>query len=351
VAICNITFYAYNDAWKLDSEDGLSKILEGFERYFLSAKAWTLLSILFGFGFGMLLDKKNNEEQGAVFYFVKRMFILLLFAIINTLFNNGDILRDYAILGLFLLLFYKLSARTLFIISLSLFVLLPFFSCYIGTLDTTFLDTQLKAASTLKYSYNVWEIFKYNYLVNFYQEVISPFYLYTVHYVMFLCMLLGLAAQKIRFFDALEGHRKTLKKIAIFSLFFVLVYHTYFAIVGKNIPKLFDYFKPRFWTIIATMLFTAASICLLYLNGKCKKLFSYFAVVGKMALTNYITQDVISFFVFQGIGLRLYHSFPYYFYFFFAIGIYSLQVFFSRWWLKRHQYGPVEWLWRNLSKN
>jgi uncharacterized protein len=24
-------------------------------------------------------------------------------------------------------------------------------------------------------------------------------------------------------------------------------------------------------------------------------------------------------------------------------------VFFSKWWLSRYQYGPVEWLWRSLS--
>ena len=30
----------------------------------------------------------------------------------------------------------------------------------------------------------------------------------------------------------------------------------------------------------------------------------------------------------------------------FCIGFYTLQVFISRWWLSRYQYGPLEYIWR-----
>ncbi|MFN7186920.1 MAG: DUF418 domain-containing protein [Cyclobacteriaceae bacterium] len=26
-----------------------------------------------------------------------------------------------------------------------------------------------------------------------------------------------------------------------------------------------------------------------------------------------------------------------------------LQIFLSKWWLSRYQYGPVEWFWRSLT--
>jgi uncharacterized protein len=30
----------------------------------------------------------------------------------------------------------------------------------------------------------------------------------------------------------------------------------------------------------------------------------------------------------------------------FGIGVFALQVAFARWWLARHAYGPLEWVWR-----
>ena len=34
---------------------------------------------------------------------------------------------------------------------------------------------------------------------------------------------------------------------------------------------------------------------------------------------------------------------------FIGLAIYSAQVPFSKWWLKTHRYGPMEWLWRTLT--
>jgi uncharacterized protein len=110
------------------------------------------------------------------------------------------------------------------------------------------------------------------------------------------------------------------------------------------------YFQWYYWCVLATMVFTAAGICLLHLNGKCKRLFHSFSVVGRMTLTNYMMQNVISFFIFKGVGLRLFDSLPYYVYFIIAIGLYMLQLVFSTWWLKRYAYGPLEGLWRKLSR-
>jgi uncharacterized protein len=236
---------------------------------------------LFGFGFGILLERKNQETGSANVYFIKRMLILFVFAFVNTVFQWGDILRDYAGLGLLLLLFYPLPAKKLFVISICMFLLLPFFSAFIASIDITATDPRITVLTPLKHSQSIFKIVKYNFLMSYYEEVIGAFYLYTVHYTMFLCMLLGLAAQKTHFFDRLETHRKNVQKIAIVTLVFVLVYNTYFIIIGKNIPHFFDYFRPRFWAVIATMLFTTACICLLYLNGKCKKLFFYFSLMGK----------------------------------------------------------------------
>jgi uncharacterized protein len=94
----------------------------------------------------------------------------------------------------------------------------------------------------------------------------------------------------------------------------------------------------------------AAALCLLYLSGRLRRLFMAFQSVGRMTLTNYMTQNVVSFFLFSGAGFSLRHAgLPALFFVGLALLVYLLQVFFSRWWLARYRYGPVEWVWRCLS--
>jgi hypothetical protein len=33
----------------------------------------------------------------------------------------------------------------------------------------------------------------------------------------------------------------------------------------------------------------------------------------------------------------------------FALVIYVAQIYFSKWWLSKYRYGPIEWVWRQLS--
>ena len=74
-----------------------------------------------------------------------------------------------------------------------------------------------------------------------------------------------------------------------------------------------------------------------------------FSYVGRMALTNYLMQSVISTTIFYSYGLGLYGrvgpllDLP------LALVIYGLQVPFSRWWLSSHRYGPMEWVWRRYD--
>jgi uncharacterized protein len=345
VVISNYIGFAYSQKGTIHGEGIFSTIIETLEIHLFSAKGWTLLFVLFGFGFGILSQKNNTKAN---FDFIKRMLVLLLFALINSLLYDGDILRDYAVLGILLVFFNKLSARKLFLICITMFLFLPFLESFANTIDTTFIETETSKIAQLRYSYNLYDVVKYNFLNSYYYEILGPSYTYTGHYTMFICMLFGLALQKINFFYDLRLYHKTLIVTSIITLLFTL----FFIILNySDLSKapFLQYFQPGYWVVLSTMIFTVSCICLLYLNEKCKQLFSYFSVIGKMTLTHYITQNSIAFFVFQGIGFRLFNTMPLYFYFIFAIILYVFQVFFSIWWLKRYQYGPLEYLWRRLS--
>jgi uncharacterized protein len=85
-----------------------------------------------------------------------------------------------------------------------------------------------------------------------------------------------------------------------------------------------------------------------------RKLWKYleyaFAPVGRMALTNYALQALLPALVFgnytPGIPWSSLGVWPR---IFLLLGLFILQVLFSRAWLKRFRFGPFEWLWRSLT--
>ncbi len=80
-------------------------------------------------------------------------------------------------------------------------------------------------------------------------------------------------------------------------------------------------------------------------HGRARGLLAPLAPTGRMALTHYLGQSVIGTLFFYGYGLghwgmgRAWQLV-------FVLVVFALQVFFSRWWLARFRYGPLEWVWR-----
>ncbi|HEY0660477.1 MAG TPA: DUF418 domain-containing protein [Lysobacter sp.] len=70
------------------------------------------------------------------------------------------------------------------------------------------------------------------------------------------------------------------------------------------------------------------------------------APAGRMALTNYLLQSVVMTLLFYGYGLGWFEQLPRAWQVPFVLAFFALQVVFSRWWLQRFRYGPLEWLWR-----
>ncbi|WP_309609879.1 DUF418 domain-containing protein [Flavobacterium sp.] len=346
VVICNYSVFAYDENYQIIGKGFVSKILQTLEKFLFSAKGWSLLFVLFGFGFGVFMDKfQGNSYLG----FIKRMFILFVFAFVNSIIYDGDILRDYAFLGLLILFFYKLSAKKILIIASMILFFIPFLDAYINALDMSYVETQIAIIAPLRYSHSIVDLFKFNFWSSYYFEVVNLGYSVTAHCVMFVCMLLGLWAQKTNFFEKASFYPKRIKKIILISFVSALVLSLILFFSFQNKATYLAYFSPNYWIVLLTMIFTTACICLLFLKQRCRTIFGCFSIVGRMTLTNYMVQNLISFFIFQGFGLRLFYTLPYYCYFLIAVGVYILQIFFSFWWLKSNNYGPLEILWRRWS--
>lgn len=73
------------------------------------------------------------------------------------------------------------------------------------------------------------------------------------------------------------------------------------------------------------------------------------AAVGRMVLTNYLLQSLILVGVFWGYGLGLFGQVGRFNLWWFILGVWTLQLAYSPWWLRRYRFGPAEWLWRSLT--
>src|SRR5436309_9995015 len=104
----------------------------------------TLFSILFGYGFGVIMQRLEKKSINSTPFFLRRMFWLFIFGCVNLALWNGDILHIYAMTGIFLLLFRKQTNRNILVYSAFFIFILPivirfyqhFFLHYLLNYDT-----------------------------------------------------------------------------------------------------------------------------------------------------------------------------------------------------------------------
>jgi uncharacterized protein len=80
-----------------------------------------------------------------------------------------------------------------------------------------------------------------------------------------------------------------------------------------------------------------------------QKTLSVFTPMGQMALTNYLMHSVILSCIFYGYAGGQYGEISRAPQMLLVFGIIIFQLLFSKWWLNRYRFGPMEWLWRSLT--
>jgi uncharacterized protein len=80
-----------------------------------------------------------------------------------------------------------------------------------------------------------------------------------------------------------------------------------------------------------------------------KRLFIWFAPVGRTALSNYIFQSFIAITIFYGIGFGYTGKYSFSTVLAIAIVIFLWQIAFSTVWLMYFRFGPIEWIWRQMT--
>jgi uncharacterized protein len=321
--------------------------------FFVGGKFMYIFAFLFGYGACLQFDKHEKNDTFKSFWF-RRMTILFCIGILHILLlNYGDILAAYALLGMTIPYFIKKSNKTL-IILLIVLQLIPAFEYalrkfleypYFYDVSKYSIDEYIQ----INASNNLWELMQLR-LYDFFTFRNEKLIFYMPKELSL--FLLGIICAKKNLIKKCYS-----KKGIIFcamSTIVVVVYYLY----EEPFELLFNKEEPVQAIIFFVLNLAKENIQgLLYIFGFValwnlnlfSKSFSFLKYSGRMALTNYLMQSLICFFIFSGFGLGLYGTLSPSKLLLFSLYILSFQWIFSYLWLKKYQFGPMEWVWRRLT--
>ena len=324
-----------------------------------SGKAYCIFALLFGFTF--FIQDNSQKEKGKDFRgrFAWRLVLLLFIACINSTLFPGEILVLYALVGYVLIAVCRLSTRTVAIIA----VILLLQPLEWGQLIYALVNPEYIMNAEFDAPY--WEIVNTAQKESSFLEL-SKITIWTGNIANMGWMILhGRVTQTAALFmlGMLIGRRYMLpyseKNIKFWVKTFIIATLSFFPIYGL-IGILPDFIARQELLVPSTLIlksisniaFTGilfAGVILVYYLTKFKKVLHQLAPYGRMSLTNYLSQSLIGAFLFYNWGVGLYQYTGITVCFLMGIGVFLLQFFFCRWWLRTHRQGPLEWLWKKAT--
>jgi uncharacterized protein len=326
--------------------------------FFVQGNFITMFSFLFGFGIILMSERAAANNRSFVPVFLRRQFVLLLFGAVHVLFFwYGDILVTYAAVGIIMLLFYRMPKKALLMTGLVMITVYSLFMTILTydywTSGAAIINQETLNAqheSEIQQSIMIYSEGTYKEIL---QERIREWTDLNSYFLFFLFGLLPMFL-----FGAYAAKRRRFENRTLWKLWWITL------LLGpgsKMFAVIFFPIKGEDWQYDTAMswgyefggammsIFYICTIVLLYRNGKFKRLFNMFKITGRMAFTNYLTQSVVSTFIFYSYGAGQYGDYGPFAGVIIAVIIFSLQVLFSMWWLKNYYMGPLEWIWRTLT--
>ncbi len=167
-----------------------------------------------------------------------------------------------------------------------------------------------------------------------------------------LLFLLGVFAVRLGWLTRPERHRAVWRKVLLAGLAVGLPFNLLWAAMAT--ADLVDPLHPApGFAFMAAMLdvggpLLAAAIVASFMLGR-ERAGAWLAPVGRMALTNYLSQSVLLMLLLQGFGLGLGAVLSHTALVALCVAIMLMQLLWSRWWLSNHTQGPMEALWRRYT--
>ena len=298
---------------------------------FIDQKTMALFSLLFGAGIVVFADRAEAKGRRPVRLSMWRNLLLLAIGILHTLLWEGDILVVYALCSPILLLLRKKNPRTLMIVGSAMVVSSAVWAALAQTAIPSdgeglgsywFVD-----GGTIGDAAGVF--------------LIADFFLRALG-----MMLIGVALFRL---DIVQGRRppefyRRMVRVGFGVGLPLVLTGVIWQIVADFSPDIALIGEAP--NTLATIPLAMAYLGLITLwnQGRDTALHERFRAVGRMALTNYLTQTIIGIIVLRGIfnqadltrtGVAL-----------FILSVWALQLAWSKPWLERFRFGPFEWAWR-----
>ncbi|MFV0417518.1 MAG: DUF418 domain-containing protein [Dysgonomonas sp.] len=325
-----------------------------------SGKAYCIFALLFGFSF--FIQDNSQKEKGNDFRgrFAWRLVLLMLFAGINSMLFPGEILVLYAFLGYVLIAVCRLSTRTVAIIAIILLSQpIEWVQIIYALINPEYINTNVD------FDAPYWEIVntvqKEGSFLEMCKTAIGTGNIANMGWM----LLHGRVTQTAGLFmvGMLIGRGKVFadsdKNIKLWTKVFIIVTISFFPIYGL-MAILPDFITREALLVpsvlllksISNLAFTGilfAGVILVYYLTKFRNILHHLAPYGRMSMTNYLTQSLIGGFLFYHWGLELYKYTGITVCFLMGIGMFLVQLFVCRWWLRSHRQGPLEWLWKKAT--
>ncbi len=330
------------------------------------AKFFSIFSFLFGLSFYIQMKSLMQRNDNFILRFSWRLAILGVIGLIHHALWRGDILSIYVPLGFLLIFARNLSDRAILIIGTILILNIPtkIYECIFlythGAMP--FAEPNIKQESAHYYdiiknapfvevvvdNMKAWPV-KINYQLSSGRLIIT-----------FGFFLLGMFVGRMQWFEKLNETKPLIKKIwkkISLVLMAAIAIAICLAVLNLSLDLHLEKNLWATWAVGFLVEILNAGLTLFYITGftllmfraKWNKFLSPLANIGKMALTSYLMQTLFGLLLFYSFGFGLFAKTTPAINFLISIGIFSIQIVFSRWWLNHFYYGPVEWLWRSAT--
>ncbi|NOT42691.1 MAG: DUF418 domain-containing protein [Alphaproteobacteria bacterium] len=339
---------------------GANAWLDAALQFFIDGKFFSLFSLLFGIGFAVQIESAIRAGRNFTRHFSRRLAILFAIGVAHALFWYGDILKDYALIGLLLLATARWTPKSTAVAAAAALLLRAFWPLIVWmlvaqtapleaganpkgdffALTETFAGTDPAAI----FAANL-ELLRFKALQMLYEgKAISILAMF----------LLGAYIGKRRLYRDLALHEPLLRTVFAVSAPIGIIGNALLIPIGATTPN----YPPSPMWVLQHMVFAVAvpAMTLAYASGfallwtrRAGKFLRALAPAGRMALTTYVSQSLIGVAVFYGIGLNWHGTLGLADCITFALAVFALQCAASAFWFSLFRFGPLEWLWRRAT--
>ena len=342
------------------------KAAEWMVNTFFAGKFNSIFSFLFGLGFTIQLTRASERGANLTSVYLRRLAILFAIGVAHALLIwDGDVLHMYALLGLVLLAIRRVSDKTVFALVLAAFLLPGARAAYSAITEEPWPVPRESMPARYEEETRIYQSGTYVEQVELRYRQLSEAYGFVgqlrgpamFYPALLLTMLFGFYVGRRRIIQDLAQHTGWIKRVMIWCVVIGLAAAaagaTVFLVMeptGRS--SMLGFFGGMLFAIQRPLLclFYIAAIALLSLKSeRWRKLFSPLAIVGRMPLTNYLMQSIIFTTLLYSWGFGLYGRLGPAACLGLTAVIFAVQVLYSRWWMARYRFGPLEWLWRGAT--